>query len=144
MKKLLLLTLIIALCLLPACSLSEQERDYINDYNYYQDSTLNAVNGLVSLMATWQPDNKMWRDNVYWRLATIRVDYNRTKNMDIPTSMIHIHVKYLRAMNELDNVREPIMTGIVYEYEAAPEEVIIRLDLGMQYLAETQALIDKF
>jgi len=144
MRKFILLLLVIALFLLPACGLSNQERDYINDYAYYQDSTLKAVNSLVSLMATWEPDNKAWRDSVYWQLALIRVDCSRTKNMDVPTSMVHIHVKYLRAMDALDSVREPIMTGIVYEYETVPGQVIINLDIGMQHLAETQALIDNF
>lgn len=143
MKKLLLI-LVIALFLLPSCSLSAQERDYINDYNYYQDMTLDAVNNLLPLITAWEPDNEAWCNNVFIQLAIIRVGYNHVKGISPPISMTQIHIKYLRAMSEFDSLREPIMTGIAYKDENPPRQVIISLDIGMQYLAETQALIDNF
>lgn len=146
MRKFVLLTLVIALCFIPACgtNLSAEEQDYIWGYNLNQDWTLSAVNDLLDLIAVWSPENQAWSKEVITQIAIINVSYEDARGMNPPDSMAQIHIKYLRAMGELDSIADPIITGIAYNYETVPGQVIINLDIGMQHLAETQALIDNF
>jgi len=144
MKKLLLLTLVIALFLLSACGrhLSEEEQAYIRHYDSNREWTLAAVNNLLDLIAVWSPEDETWWKDAISQIALIRVCYHHAQEMNPPDSMAQIHVKYLRAMSDLDSVYDPIITAIAHEYETVPSQVIISLDIGMQHLAETQALID--
>ena len=105
-----------------------------------------AINALSELMTNLQIGDAQWTFNVAVQLALIQAVYDEAIAIDPPSSMAHIHDKYVQAVEHYETATQLIKQGIDEVNVNLIEQATVELftGTGTQLLTESIELLNEF
>lgn len=151
MRRIILVSLVLV-ALLVACiaptayaqEITPSEQAYATTITDHVSRVSNAMLTLSDLMANPQFGNDEWTINVAIELVTIRLLYYEALEIDPPSSMAHIHYKYVQAMEHYETSTYLIAQGIDELDANLINLATAEIMTGNQLLNEATTLTEEF
>lgn len=99
---------------------------------------------LGELFRNPQIGNDQWTLQVSVQLVTIRMAYDEAMELDPPSSMAEIHLKYTQAMSHLNDATYLITRGVDELDPSLIDEASQKIHTGGQLIEETTRLVVEF
>jgi len=125
-------------------SLTASEQNYAATMADHSSRFVEAMGKLSDLMGEPQIGNDEWIIDVAIQLTAIRLLYDEALDIEPPSSMAHIHYKYLQAMDHFDRSVDLIAEGTDTLNTDLLGQAISELELGNDYIEETTRLTYDF
>jgi hypothetical protein len=123
--------------------LTSAEREYLLTISDNGVRMGNALTELGTLLQDTNIGNTQWSTNVAAQIVIIRGLYNEVVNISPPSSMTHIHSKYLQAMHHFDSMTDFLVDGIDNMDEDALNQATTEMELGHSLILEVTAMINQ-
>ena len=123
--------------------LTSAEQDYLLMVSDTGVRTGNALTELGTLLQDANIENTQWNIEVAAQIVIIRGLCDEVVNTSPPSSMAHIHSKYLQAMSHFDSMTDLLVDGIDNMDESALNQGITEMELGTSLILEVGAMIDQ-
>lgn len=127
---------------LPA--MTNEEQSYISFLRSNANTMDDALEEISTLMIAPQIGVDEWIFNVANQLNIMRFAHDEVSQLNPPTSMAHIHSKYMQAMNNFNDATYLLASGIDNMDVDKIEEATAKMELGAQYIEETADLLVAF
>jgi len=144
--------IILVIALVAICSpeqtelppMTDEEQNYISALQDNSAAVGDAFEELSALMSNPQIGVDEWTLKVATQLTIIRLAYDEAKELNPPTSLSHIHSRYLQAMNKYNDATYLMASGIDNLDSTLLDEASNKMEEGAQYIDETTSLIEAF
>ena len=103
-----------------------------------------AMDTLSELTSDPQIGNDAWTIQVAAQLVTIQMLYDEVLEIDPPSSMTHIHNKYVQAMKHFDTSTYLVSQGIDNIDAALLYQATTEIQTGTQLVNEVASLLEVF
>lgn len=120
------------------------EISYASEMATHSNDVSDAMYELSNLMDYPNIGDSTWTINVAAELATIQLLYDDALEIDPPSTMAHIHTKYILAMGCYNDATNYLAQGIDEMDTTLIDTATNKLVLGTTYMNEATSLMDEF
>ena len=125
-------------------SLTSAEQTYITYIEGHADGMSYALGELGRLLQDPQIFGDDWKIEMVIYMALIQFGYDEAQAADCPSSMLHIHSKYVQGLSHFNTAMDLLAEGIDYLDVDSLERAITEMDLGTGFIEEATQLITEF
>jgi hypothetical protein len=127
---------------LPA--MTEEEQSYMSFIEDNSNTVYIALGELIVLMDEFEIGVDEWTPNMAIQVDIIQRAYSEASQMNPPTSMAHIHSKYIRAMSNFSDSAYLMVSSIDSLDSAMLDDAKVKFESGLQYLEQWADLLNAF
>lgn len=127
-----------------APTITASEQAYANTIADHSMRVGEAFNEFSNLMSNPQIGDEEWTIKAATQLVIIQALYDEAMEIDPPSSMAHIHYKYVQAMQHYDTATDLIAEGIDTLNIDLINQAVAEIDLGNQLVSEATQLTNEF
>jgi len=124
--------------------LTANEENYATTFLDHGNRYTEELGILGGLLVEAEIENEEWRADVDTQIATLGLLYDEALEIEPPSSMTHIHDKYLQAMYHFDTAMDLLTEGIDTENPDLLDEAVLEIELGNEDFEECTTLYDDF
>lgn len=128
----------------PLPAMTEEEQGYISFLQDNSNTVSNALEELITLMDEFEIGIDEWTPNMAIQVDIIQNAYSEASQVNPPTSMAHIHSKYVRAMSDFSDSAYLWYQSLNSLDTTMLDEAKAKFESGLQYFEEFADLLVAF
>ena len=125
-------------------SITANEQSYLTAVGSNSNTYSSALNTLSTLLGDFQIGSDEWTLDVAVQLAILRAAYDEAVALNPPSSLAHIHSKYIEGLSHIDNATYLIVEGIDNLNADKINQATTELTIGNNLINEATALVSEF
>jgi len=128
----------------PAIQLTSAEQAYSTTIGNHAYRVADTMDNLAELFSDFQIGDDAWTIQVAAQLVTIQMLYDEVLEIEPPSSMTHIHNKYMQAMKHYETATHLIPQGIDRLDTDLINQATAEILTGVQLVDEATSLLEIF
>jgi len=125
-------------------TITANEQSYLTALGSNGNTYSDATNSLGVLTEDFQIGNDEWTLDVAVQLAILRAAYDEAVALNPPSSLAHIHSKYIEGLSHINNATYLIAEGLDNLDSDKINQATAELVIGNKLINEATALLNEF